>query len=513
MTALAEKDAFGPALGVVGEPIQLRPKAADAEDFPLETLPPRMSAAIRAIVEIAQVPTSLAAQSVLGATAIVAQTRINVQMPTREVVPCTLFLFSIATSGDRKSSCDRLALGPVYDREKELRVGYELLAQTYTFERAAYEASVKSAKSGTKKSKEDIQRDLEACGPPPMAPAIPLLLVEEPTIEGIVKLLDEAYPSLGLFSDDGAAFLGGYSMQDEQEARTGAMLSQLWDGKPIKRVRAGDVTKILDGRRCSLHLMVQPGVAAKLFGNKALRDQGLLSRMLVTSPKSLKGQRLWQEPTAASWAAVQAYRERLRGLLEVAFNRMDPQTRALDFSTVELTPEAREMWIAFSDGLERQQGPDGPLAEVSDIASKMAQHAVRMAACVSYFEMGDKVVSQGISGKAMAAGIALGEFYLSEALRLFNIASTDEISDQADAIIDFIRKEKLSLVGKRWLQRHGPQKHVGVARTYSLALDLLVEHGHLVKVTEPKTTFTAREEEHTERNVFTVIYSDDGGKR
>ena len=75
-----------------------------------------------------------------------------------------------------------------------------------------------------------------------------MLLVEEPTVEGITRLLDEAYPSVGLFSDEGSRMLGGYSMSEERSAPSGAALSQLWDGKPIKRVRGTDVTKIVDRR-------------------------------------------------------------------------------------------------------------------------------------------------------------------------------------------------------------------------------------------------------------------------
>lgn len=490
----------------LGQPIDFRPSVGDPEEYPLAALPPRMADAIRGIVDLVQIPVSIAAQSVLGACAIVTQTRIEIEMPTGEITPSSLFLFTVAASGDRKSSCDKRALGPIYRREKDLREGFEPQQQLFTVEKAAYDAAVSAAKRG-KKSKFQIQAELEECGNPPTPPALPMLLVEEPTTEGIVKLLDEAYPSIGLFSDEGAAFLGGYSMQDEQQAKTGAVLSQLWDGKPIKRVRGTDVTKILDGRRMSLHLMVQPGVAMKLFGNKALRDQGMMSRMLIAYPKSIKGQRLWREPTQQSRDDVATYQSRLSSLLQGAFSRMDPETRALEFSTVTLQSDARAMWIQFSDHLERQQGPEGQLAEISDLASKMAQHALRLAAVISYFEGGEFVVREGISAAAMSAGIALGQFYLSEALRLFNAGSVDEDSDNAHALVEFIRKEKLVSVGKRWLSRNAP-KNVRPAMVFKRAIDLLVDQEHLVPL-KGTQTFKVRGESFSERNVFTVVYPDD----
>jgi hypothetical protein len=490
----------------LGQPIEFRPSVGDPEEYPLAALPRRLADCIRGLVDIVQIPVSIAAQAVLGACAIVAQTRIEIEMPTGEVIPSSLFLFTVAASGDRKSSCDKRALGPVYRREKELREGFEPKQQQFTIEKAAYDAAVSAAKRG-KKSKFQIQEEMEACGNPPTPPALPMLLVEEPTTEGIVKLLDEAYPSIGLFSDEGAAFLGGYSMQDEQQAKTGAVLSQLWDGKPIKRVRGTDVTKILDGRRMSLHLMVQPGVAMKLFGNKALRDQGMMSRMLITYPKSIKGQRLWREPTQQSRDDLAAYQSRLSSLLQGAFSRMNPETRELEFSRVTLQPDARVIWIQFSDHLEKQQGPDGQLAEISDLASKMAQHALRLAAVISYFEGGEHVVRDGISPAAMNAGIALGQFYLSEALRLFNAGSVDEDSDNAHTLVEFIRKEKLIAVGKRWLARNAP-KNVRPAMILARAINLLVEQGHLVQLAGGGE-FKARGDKHKERLVYTVVYPDD----
>ncbi|WP_159981895.1 MULTISPECIES: YfjI family protein [unclassified Novosphingobium] len=495
-----------PSTFVPGQPIEFRPSVGDPEDYPLHALPPRLAECIQGLVDIVQIPTSIAAQAVLGACAIVAQTRIEIEMPTGEVIPSSLFLFTVAASGDRKSSCDKRALAPIYRREKEMREGFDARQQQFSVEKAAHDAAVSAAKRGTK-NRFQIQQALEDCGSPPVPPALPMLLVEEPTIEGIVKLLDEAYPSIGLFSDEGAQFLGGYSMQDEQQAKTGAMLSQLWDGKPIKRVRGTDVTKILDGRRMSLHLMVQPGVAMKLFGNKALRDQGMMSRMLITFPKSLKGQRLWKEASEKSRDDVAAYQSRLTSLLTGAFSRMDPETRQLEFSTVTLQPDARKLWIAFSDHLEKQQGPDGALAEVSDLASKMAQHALRLAAVISYFQGGEHVVRDGISVDAMNAGIALGQYYLSEAIRLFNAGSIDDDSDNAQALVEFIRKEKLDRVGKRWLSRNCP-KPIRAAIVLKRALELLVEQGHLVAI-GGGGDFKARGEKHSERTVYTVIYPDD----
>ncbi len=91
-----------------------------------------------------------------------------------------------------------------------------------------------------------------------MPPLEPLLLCEEPTYEGLVKLLAAGQPSVGLFSDEGGRFIGGHGMNPDNLLKTAAGMSGLWDGKPVDRVRGGDGATKLYGRRVSCHLMVQP---------------------------------------------------------------------------------------------------------------------------------------------------------------------------------------------------------------------------------------------------------------
>jgi Protein of unknown function (DUF3987) len=78
-------------------------------------------------------------------------------------------------------------------------------------------------------------------------------------------------------------------MSDDHRRRSGAVYSCLWDGKPATRTRADGGTPIIIGRRFSMHIMMQPDVANMLLSNAELRDQGFLSRLLVSSSPSLAG--------------------------------------------------------------------------------------------------------------------------------------------------------------------------------------------------------------------------------
>ena len=122
-----------------------------------------------------------------------------------------------------------------------------------------------------KKAKGDrgaIKFALDALGPAPTAPRVPVLTCPEPTYEGLCRLFAGGEPSIGVFSSEGGQFIGGHGLSEDKKLLTAAGLSGLWDGEPIKRVRAGDGASILPGRRVAMHLMAQPDVAAVMLSDR-----------------------------------------------------------------------------------------------------------------------------------------------------------------------------------------------------------------------------------------------------
>lgn len=476
------QDRFDEAVSVAPQPLEIRASVGEPAQFPVEALSPGLRNAVLAIEAIAQVPKSLAAQSILSAAALATQGFINVETIVGPACPTSLFFFSIAASGDRKSTSDRLAILPVKDREEAMSVRHEVEKHEYAIADAAFKAATTKAKSSAK-TRADIEQAMRDAGKPPIRPIDPMLTVDEPTGPGLQRAFAEASPALGLFSDEGAAFLGGWSMQDENQASTGAMLSKLWDGSPIKRIRADkdNGTQILYGRRLSVHLMVQPDIAGKLLGNKAVRNQGLLSRILVAAPASLKGQRFWAEPDPIHQEHLRKYHARLGRLLAQDFKFRDPATRALDCDLVKLSPAARARLIQFSDHCEKHLAPGAKYGEISDFASKMAENATRLAAVISYFQNGPDLIIHGLSEQAANAGIALVEFYAGEAARLYGTSALDDDTANAAILIDWIRKRNLPAIGMRFINRRGPTQ-VRNAVPLRRAIDVLVEHGHLISI-------------------------------
>ena len=119
---------------------------------------------------------------------------------------------------------------------------------------------------------------------------------------------------------------GGHGFGPDHRLKTAAALSTLWDGSGIRRLRAGDGITDLPGRRLALHLMVQPDAAAAFLSDPILRDQGLLSRLLIAAPETLAGSRLYHEPTDEMAAPLRRYLACILYLLES--RRQRPMRRA-----------------------------------------------------------------------------------------------------------------------------------------------------------------------------------------
>jgi hypothetical protein len=268
------------------KPRPLRRAIADANPFPIDALGP-FSWPAYAIADKIQCPPAIAALSVLGVASLAAQGHADVLLPrTGQVKPLSLFLVSIGESGERKSAADNEAKRAIAEYERELATAYELQAPQYRNARDAWESERQNIFRS--KSMDAVQKSnaLDTLIEP-QAPLTPMLTCPEPTFEGLCLLFRTGQGALGLFSDEGGHFVGGHALSEDARLRTAAGLSSLWDGSPIKRVRAGkDESYVLLGRRLAMHLMLQPKVASELLSDPLLKDQGLLSRILVSYPQS-----------------------------------------------------------------------------------------------------------------------------------------------------------------------------------------------------------------------------------
>ncbi len=163
-----------------------------------------LEAAATAIIDMTRVPPALAAQSVLAAASLAAQAHANVET-LDGAKPLSLFMITVAESGERKTSADRRALGAVRDREAALRDAYEHERRQYDRALTVWHAERKAIEKQIEKDPKNpaVRADLEELRPEPEPPLLPNLIAGDPTLEGLQRLFAEGSPSLGLFSDEG----------------------------------------------------------------------------------------------------------------------------------------------------------------------------------------------------------------------------------------------------------------------------------------------------------------------
>ncbi len=420
-------------------------------------------------------PFAIAAQSVLAAATLATQPHRDVLLPGVGRRPLTGLFATVAESGERKSSCDRLALRAFYRFEEGLREHYGPALDAFRADHEAWKAASEAARKRGKGDRAAIREAPCALGPEPKRPPHPMLLVADPTPEALVLHLQDGRPWGGLFTDEGGVLIGGHAMNDDNRMRTGALLNSLWDGAPIRRLRVGSGSSFLPGRRVSAHIMMQGHVASRFFGDETLGGIGTLARVLTVAPESAAGTRFFRASTEAAELALQAHDARLTALLTRRTRTKPDAADVLDPDPLSLSPDAEGRWIAFHDACERGMAPAGDLAPIRAFASKLAEHAGRLAGVLTTYADPD---ASEVDAEHMACGITLAQHYARELLRL----------GEAAAVAPDLRLAQRLLTW--WQARPEPRCHlaavyqrglnaIGNASTARRIIAILVEHGWL----------------------------------
>ncbi|ABD53150.1 YfjI family protein [Jannaschia sp. CCS1] len=445
-------------------PQPLLREVSPGAEYPVASLGPLREAA-QAAQATTQAPMALAAQSALSVASLAVQAHGDVET-LGGFAPISLYCLTIARSGERKSATDKLLMAGLREFEREAAAEYqqavgvwENTAEIHKNDRAQIMHGFKKA---TGSERVASKADLEALGAEPPAPLLPNLTATEPTLEGLHKLFLAGQPSLGMFSDEGGGFLGGHGMSQDHRLKTVAGLSALWGGDPLTRVRAGDGTSSLFGRRLAVHLMVQPVAARPLLADPVASGQGFLARFLIAEPQTAIGLRLASEPPAGASAQLAAFNVRLRAILDAPKPFAGDTQQQLEPPHLTLTPDARKVLWDYYVETETAQQAGGSLEGLTAYASKTAEQAARIAGVLTLWE---NLQAREIQIGMMKSGVRLARFYLGEAKRL---------AESAEISIETEKAERLRL----WLRDSWPTIASANGRNpqYVLPRDV-VQHG------------------------------------
>ena len=396
------------------EALPLSPEPRPAEPYPLAALG-SLQGVVEGIAEAVGCEPGLAAQSVLMTASLATVGIADIDLPKIGTTGLPLFFVTIARSSERKSSADRRAIRGVKDRVAELAKEHKLQAKRHKDEVRIYAAAENQILKDKKLDQKMKMDKLQALGPEPAPLLHPVLASADMTVEGVLKewARKTFRATQALTTSEGGMFVSGAAMTNDMRLRTVATLCSLWDCEMLTKVRAGDGVLIAGEKRLVLHFMIQPNFVPELLGDPVLRQQGFLSRLLIAWPRSRIGFRADESDDDQETVATPA-EEEFRRRIHALVSRYGSDELELG-KPLRVEPEARKLWRAYSNDVERAQQPGAIYAELSDVAGKSAEMAGRLAGVLTLY---DKPGATLVTEKVMRDAITLARWYLNEALRI-----------------------------------------------------------------------------------------------
>lgn len=437
--------------------------AGEAVPYPTDALPEGLRQAIEEVHAFVQSPIPMVAASALAVMSLVSQTHVNVKRAEKLSGPVSLFMLTIADSGERKTTCDGFFMEAIDEYEAQEREKGEPLMMRHRADLESWEAKRAGVKDKIKQlakagqpclSQETALRDLEMNRP--IAPRIPRLKYSDYSTEELKWKLATVWPSGGVASSEAGIVFGSHGMGKDNIMRNLSTLNQLWDGATMVTDRRTTESFTVRGARLTIGLQVQEATLHSFFDRSdgLARGTGFLARFLITWPTSTQGTRFFKDPPA-QWPALSAFNRRIADLLTLPVE-LDGEG-ALNPIEMTLTPKAKAAWIEFHDNIENELKSGNELYDVRDVASKSADNSARLAALFQIFTHG---VGSVIDVEAFETASRVVAWHLNESRRFFGeLAMPKEVSNPArlDAwLVSRCRRERTNIVSARAIQQFGP---------------------------------------------------------
>lgn len=439
-------------------------------EFPVDALPEIIRQAVWEVSTRTKAPLALISASALGALSLACQGQLEVCRMGELVSPCSLFLITIADSGERKTSVDSLFMAPHREIEEAQLELYQRAMITYKAEQLGWETTRKAILSLIEKkalkgedSGSDVQHLANLIARQPLRPRRVRLRYDDATPEALLMGLHENSPSAALVSDEAGSIFHGRALDNLP------MLNKLWDGQDITVDRRHTGSTTLKNARLTVALMVQDGILRQYLerrGDEA-RSSGFLARCLVSHPQSTQGFRPIYHLTE-SWPHLLRYQVRLKDIL------LHNSQVTADRIRLSFTPAAQNSWISIYNHIEKNIAPGHSLSGVKDFAAKLADNIARLAALFHFIEHGEGPIPPGPLGQANQ----ICSWYANEFLRIFPPPPIIP-QDQADALlldnwlVNFSQTRGIVLHKKNFLLQYGPSALRNKARL-NAAIDYLV---------------------------------------
>ncbi|MCM7482009.1 YfjI family protein [Enterobacter hormaechei] len=457
--------------------------------FPVDAFPQIIRNAIYEVEQHTQAPQALIAASALGVISLACQNRIDVCRLKNLRGPVSLFLLTLAESGERKSTVDKLLMEPLYQLEGNLFEKYTHDLTVWRNDEAIFNIEKKSLMS---KLKSEIRRNKDhlptneklkaLLASHPKSPVRFKQIFSDATPAAIKDYLCGYWRSVGIMSDEAGTIFNGYTLNELP------FINKMWDGAMFPVERKSEPEKLIRDARMTLSLMVQPDIFKGYIKRKGdmAKGIGFFARCLICQPGSTQGNRQITSPVVST-EYLPIFHQRLMKIVNESIAGNNENDRLC----LRFTVEAEKRWIAFSNNVEYEMGILGRLSNFKDYASKMAENMARIAALLHHFN-GDE---GDISLLTVEAAVEISTWYVREYVRLFSKPQEFTLAiSEADELYWWINnyciRLKASWITKNTVLQYGPNKFRNRSKANEL-LNTLYSQNRILAEKRGKTVFIA----------------------
>jgi hypothetical protein len=386
-------------------------EALTYEPFPVEVLPESVrdfvveaSQAIGCDCSYIALPLLVAAASAIGNTR-------RLVLKHGWHVPPILWGAIVGESGTCKTPAFRVVMKPIMEAQAEQLRRYEEACLRYEAEVLQYEKNL----AEWKRNRRDVQ-------PPPDKPEPPQAVryvVSDTTVEALAPILKSNPRGVLLARDELSGWIGSF----ERYANTGkgkasadaAHWLSMYSAESITVDRKTGTPKTIYVPHAAVSVVggIQPGILRRALSIEHL-ESGLAARLLMAFPP--RRAKRWTESDITP--EHEAMLAQIFGRLLMLNGNTDDEGNNQPIS-VKLTCEAKALWIRYynSHNIEQTDLTD----EMAAAWSKLEEAAARLGMVVHYLGWaGGSIHDELLLGEeAMAAGIALAEWFKREARRVY----------------------------------------------------------------------------------------------
>lgn len=403
------------------------PEKKSGTTFPLHCLPEQLKETVERVNMFTGMSMELMVNIIFTMLSIICQYLVGVVSPYSSISgPCSLYLLTLAESGEGKTFLSRLLMRPVYSRFEKMQLEYRDRLVAYKREHLIWKTILQGLNANQRQAikkgygVEDAQAQLEQhYKREPKRPVEPKFIYQDVTFKALIQGLS-LHAEAGIIMDEAIPFF-----------RSGlknhlGLLNKGWDGGKYSFDRTDGESYELP--LClMLSLMIQPGVFTNYLEKhgEMAKSSGLLARFLVMKVKSSIGQRNSRIDEEGVNAVLAPFYSKIQELLSLIETRFYDDSIPKD--QLRLSDDAKMVLQERQKEIEQAILPGGRFVHIRDFASKAIEQALRLATIMTFYSTkptgdssaADLIYTKIIDARQISNALTMVEWYLQQASDLF----------------------------------------------------------------------------------------------